>query len=121
MTQPSLLDLPPTRPKVRRHVRDTSRAQYRDALERLTGRKGEVLRWLAHYVATRASHPTAAELLRLDIDACGDVVWTDETAHLLHVRRGLSDLQASGLVESAGKRVCRVTGRVCHTWRVVER
>ncbi len=64
MTQPSLLDLPETRQKVSRRVRDTSRAQYRLAVESFTGRKANVLRWLGSYYDQWDTHPTAAELWR---------------------------------------------------------
>ncbi len=115
MTQPSLLDLPEPRQKVRRRVRDTSRAQYRLAVETIEGRRARVLKWLDAYWILFGVHPTSAELSSQHVRVM------DPTAGLLYIRRGLSDLQTTGTVSAAGKRVCRVSGRTVETWKVVSR
>ena len=120
MTQPSLLDLPAVRRKVHRRVRETSKAQYAVGREQFTGRKGFVLRVLAHYYNRFQVWPTSAELASQDDDwsGIGHASWD---AQLLFVRRGLSDLQTTGNVEGAGKRTCSVSGRTVETWRVTPR
>lgn len=119
MTQPTFeaLNIQARREKVRKRVRDVSVKQYQDGRERFTGRKANVLRWLAGYYNRRNEWPTSAELAVHVEPAVG--AW-DYTAGLLYVRRGLSDLQAAGVVEANGARECRQSGRVCETWRVVE-
>ena len=126
MTQPYFDAMTPAqakREKIRRRVRPTSVAQYADGRERFTGRKADVLRWLAHYYNRFQHWPTSAELAYW---------WWFEGSHgkphldslILHVRRGLSDLQAAiGLVRAAknGQRKCTVTERLCETWRVRSR
>ncbi len=65
--------------------------------------------------------PTSAELARYRCDGAG---WGyTPTESLLYCRRGLSDLQAKGLVEHVphGNRRCRVSGRTCCTWRLTQR
>ena len=127
VTQPSIFDVPV--PRRHRRVRDTSIASYADARERLKGRQADVLRWLAGFVNRFQSSPTSAELERAVSDGkwitfgLGDVgLWTREAMfRTLYVRRGLSDLQTHGLVETVEKRRCAVTGRLCHTWRVTQR
>jgi len=83
--------------------------------EQVTGRKAEVLGWLSAYYSGCNAWPTSAELA--EWERAG---WP-RTDDLLYVRRGLSDLQAAGLVESCGKRICRVSGKTCTVWRVVQR
>jgi hypothetical protein len=121
VTQPMLIETPPRR--VRRRVRDTSIQQYAEARDRLKGRQADVLRWLAHWWNAKQTSPTSAELVawlgREDRD--GSIISRDRTADLLYVRRGLSDLQTHGLVETVEKRICAVTGRMCRTWRVKSR
>ena len=124
MTQQALELTPPTEKKPRVRVRETSKAAYADGRARFTGRRANVLRWLAHHFNARAAHPTSAELAHFAVE---DSDFYDETKFqvfseaVLYVRRGISDLQASGVIEPSVPRVCGVTGRMCHTWRVVSR
>jgi len=120
MGQLPLLDVPT--PRRHRRVRDTSVASYAVGRETFIGRKADVLRWLAHYWNARQVSPTSAEL-----------AWYQGTQpsswkrplfgmeRTLYIRRGLSDLQTDGLVETVEKRKCAVTGRTCHTWRITQR
>lgn len=112
---------PPTvrREKVRKRVRQTSVAAYADGRDRFTGRKADVLRWLARYINKFQNPPTSAELAADHGDGYyhgGHVM-----GHTLYVRRGLSDLQTAGVVETVpkGKRRCRVSGKTCECWRVI--
>jgi hypothetical protein len=91
-------------------------ASYAVGREKFTGRKADVLRWLAHYWNHYQDSPTSAELAKNESPT--RMMTTDE---LLYVRRGLSDLQTHGLVETVEKRRCTVTGRTCRTWRVTQR
>lgn len=124
MTQIPLVLEPPGLSPPKKHVRDTSRAAYAEGLERFRGRKADVLRWLTVYWNNFREWPTSAELAH-----CGKVLDTssgfegpdNRQVWILQTRRGLSDLQAVGVVESAGKRRCQVTGRECHVWRVASR
>jgi hypothetical protein len=117
--QPSLLDLPDVRQKVHKRVRPTSRAQYAVAREQFTGRRAHVLRFLAAFWNHWNDSPTSAELADyVALDAASPFGKTDR---LLYVRRGLSDLQLTNDVQAAGKRVCRISGKVCMTWRVTPR
>jgi sulfur relay (sulfurtransferase) DsrC/TusE family protein len=118
MSQPSLLDLPAVRTKVHRNVRATSKAQYAVAREQFTGRKADVLRWLAAYWNRYNVSPTSAELLAAQGYTEMNTDWIEK---LLYARRGLSDLQTTGNVEAAGKRACRISGRLVETWRVTPR
>jgi hypothetical protein len=120
VTQPSLLELPAVRQKVRKRVRAVSVAQYADGRERFTGRKADVLRWLAARYNLVQQWPTSAELAFHYRHELGTKVALDATASLLFVRRGISDLQTAGIVEANGARVCQVSGRTVETWRVVE-
>lgn len=117
LSQPSLLD-PPV-PKRHKRVRETSVGAYADGRERFTGRKAHVLRWLAAHWNRWQVSPTSAELAQRTDEKAG----IDWTAHVLYVRRGLSDLQTAGCVEAVphGERACNVTGRICETWRVKQR
>lgn len=77
-------------------------------------REGQILRLLAwHWNATQTS-PTALELLR----------WARERGESLFdvnsLRPRVTSLVEAGLVESAGKRRCTVSGQTVHTWRVRE-
>ena len=119
---PGLSDGEQRREKIRRRVRPTSRAQYAVARERLNGRAANVLRWLAHHYNYTQVPPTSGELmvwtmhkgtgLPADLDCVRCAV--------LYVRRGLSDLQRKGLVESVpnGDRLCAYADETCCTWRV---
>lgn len=126
MTQRELILTPPSERSSRKRVRDTSRAQYREAAG-FTGRAGTVLRWLAAYrgpidlsgLPVQRAWPTAAELANW-VGCPQDGQWSWDR-HLLHIRRGLSDLQTTGSVESAGKRRCAVSGRTVETWRIPSR
>jgi hypothetical protein len=92
-------------------------ASYAVGRERFEGRKGDVLRWLARYWNKYQRSPTSAELA----GDHGDGAKFTTTDSILYVRRGLSDLQTHGLVETVEKRKCAVTGRTCCTWRVRSR
>ena len=111
MTQPSF-DLSPSTPTSRRRwVPDTSRAAHTEAVAqgRISQRCNDVL---ALILASEWDGPlTSAELNH----------GVDDLRMLLYVRRGLSDLLKLGMVAKAGNRLCRVTGRTCHTWRRVTR
>jgi hypothetical protein len=117
--QPNLFTAEPVRPKKAGHVRSTSVAVAHELRAHLSEREGAVLEWL---VSMSRFHldPTSAELARWR--------WRDQglsgktsTDCLLYVRRGLSDLQTHGLVESSGKRTCQVSGRLSIVWRVKSR
>ena len=121
MTQGDLFSGQSERPKKRIRVRETSIAGYIEGREHFTGRKAEVLRWLAGYWNRWLMAPTSAELSQW---AKPDEWANPETrlALLLHTRRGLSDLQTAGVVEAAGKRGCRMNRhRVAMTWKVKSR
>jgi hypothetical protein len=127
VTQPSLLDALVRSDRPRKRVRQTSRQVYAVGRRQFAGRKATVLRWLAHYWNERQSSPTSGELLRFKLDRPVNddhvlMQGRDLTWLLLYVRRALSDLKASGVVECvpAGARVCAVTGETCETWRVRE-
>ena len=112
MTQPSF-DLSPSTPTSRRRwVPDTSRAAHTEAVAqgRISARCEGVLAVMGFYEALGRDPMTSAEL-------------TDDSSleRLLWMRRGLSDLLKLGMVAKAGNRLCRVTGRTCHTWRRVTR
>lgn len=123
MTQLDMFAAPLAREKVRRRVRDTSIQQYAEGRERFTGRRANVLRWLAAYYNRRQEWPTSSEVLAWawddHSDADDDRCFRNYDAAILYVRRGMSDLQTSGVVAANGKRTCRQTGRVCETWRVI--
>lgn len=114
------------REKVRKRVRPTSRAQYAVAREQLKGRAANVLRWLAHHYNKTAVPPTSGELMVWVSFTHGDELLgltTNDIAALLYIRRGLSDLQTKGLVQSVpnGSRKCALVATKCETWRVVQR
>jgi hypothetical protein len=113
---PSLSPHNQARDRVRRLVRQTSRAAYHDARDRMTGRKADVLRWLAAHWNAHHNWPTSAELAQANPDRR-----PADLALVLYVRRGLSDLLRVGLVETHGDRMCAVAHRVCLVWRVVSR
>ena len=121
MTQPNFLEMPP--PRRHRIVRDTSIASYAEGREQFTGRKADVLRWLAAWWNRVQVSPTSAEMAEHEFWISGTDAppFDNMDAIRLYVRRGLSDLQTHGLVESVEKRPCAVTGRTCRTWRVVSR
>lgn len=117
---PGLAPLDMRREKVRKRVRPTSRAQYAVAREQLKGRAGTVLVWLAHHYNRTATPPTSGELMAWVASVRGEFLGRSTDYAVLYVRRGLSDLQTKGLVESVpnGERKCAFTGRTCETWRV---
>lgn len=120
VSQPSLLDVPV--PKKHKPVRQTSRAVYAIGLERFTGRKGAVLRHLAAHWNAKQISPTSAELAHwLRTRGVEEVRGKDFTWIVLWVRRGLSDLEGTGIVHGSESRSCGVTNQVCLTWRVVQR
>ena len=116
MTQGTLILTPPEPKPVRKRVRQTSIAAYAEARESLVGRKADVLRWLAAWWNRYQNSPTSAEL-----SAWVTSVTMSRDAKLLYIRRGLSDLQKIGVVETVEKRPCRQTERTCHVWRVTQR
>lgn len=125
MTQPSLLDVPT--PRRHRIVRETSIASYAEARERLRGRAADVLRFLGAFWNARQVSPTSAEL---DAHARSSGWMTlarrpmaemQPIESLLYIRRGLSDLQTKGLVETVETRECFVSGSRVHSWRVTQR
>lgn len=109
---------PPEEKRPHKRVRTTSRAVYEIGRERFTGRKAIVLRHLAAYWNERQESPTSAELAHWLSSEYKHTPWLEL---LLYVRRGLSDLDPTGIVETPEKRPCRVCGNVCVTWRIVER
>ena len=111
------------REKIRKRVRQTSRAQYAVAREKLKGRAATVLVWLAHHYNRTATPPTSGELMAWVANVRGEFLGKTTDYAILYVRRGLSDLQTKVLVESVpeGKRVCAYTGTQCETWRVRSR
>lgn len=118
---PSTVSLPSS--QAPRRVRETSIAQYEAAAE-FKGRRGMVARWLESYWDNHENHPTSAELADYGVEDMGaydDLPMNHFSEVVLYVRRGLSDLQRTGTVESPGKRVCRLTQNLCRTWRVKSR
>lgn len=113
MTTGLLFDTINPEPARHRYVPDTSKAAHTALVNagKLNGRKAEVLAWLTG----PAPHSvTAAELSKC---VHGDA----SLEHVLHIRRGLSDLHKSGLVCKSQDRVCGVTGTKANTWKVVSR
>lgn len=123
MTQLSLLAGAEREDKPRKRVRATSREAYRqrrtldvqreaEGKETASGRTLRLLAW--HWNATQLS-PTALELME----------WARSKGERLFdanaIRPRLTELIDSGLVESAGKRTCGVSGKTAHCWRVVQR
>lgn len=103
-----LFDLINPEPMRHRHVPDTSKAAHTALVNagKLNGRKAEVLDWLS-----TAPYPvTAAEL---SMAVFGDAA----LVHVLHIRRGLSDLKAAGLACKSTDRQCHVTKTKANTWR----
>ncbi len=125
MTQGALELTPPTDKKPRRRVRETSRAAYADGRARFTGRRGNTLRWLAHYFNRCLDNPTHAELAAFAAAESDlhEVVGRCMNCAKLYVARGLDDLQRVGVVASVKDRTrrCSITGSVCETWSVVSR
>lgn len=115
MTTGLLFDLINFEPaRERRHVPDTSKAAHTALVNagKLNGRKAEVLDWL---LSSRAlGGITAAEL---SIAVHGD----HSLEHVLHIRRGFSDLLKVGLVCKGTDRLCIVTGTKANTWKAVTR
>lgn len=105
--QPDLFTAPVPR-ATHRWVPDTSRAAHREAVAsgRLSSRSEEVL-------ALVVARPglTSAELAGAD----ASLAW------VLHIRRGLSDLRKSGVVDKGEDRRCQVSRRECNTWKAATR
>ena len=111
MTTGLLFDVMNPEPSRHRWVPDTSKAAHTALVNagKVTGRKAEVMAWLQ-------SNPgsTAAELSR---HIHGDA----SLEHVLHIRRGLSDLRKEGLVGKSHDRRCAVTGTMANVWKVATR
>lgn len=122
MTQLDLTLTAPSQKPPRRRVRAVSRQAYADGRARFTGRRADVLRWLAAFYNLAQTWPTSAELADF-ADTVLNQGAGDWTAHVLFTRRGLSDLQRTGNVEAIpqGQRVCRFTQRKCEVWRIPSR
>lgn len=106
-----------------KRVRQTSRASYRrqraiDVQKAKAGKetsRARVLRCLAAmWNATQVS-PTAKELFRW-MQGRGEAVREQND-----VRPRLTELVEAGLVETAGKRICAVSGQTVYVWRVKQR
>lgn len=126
MTQQSLLDIPEPRRKVAKAVPRSSRLTYQAEHARLDARSDEVKVWLCGWawtamLADHTTEPTAAELALYARDVENAYPSQSWDWLKLHVRRGLSDLQAAGVVEKAGDRPCRVSRRTCATWKLKTR
>ena len=123
MTQLSLLAAVERQERPWKRQRATARAVYaaqraRDETRRTAGqetREGQVLRLLAWHWNETQDSPTALELL----------AWARVKGETLFdvnsMRPRLTALVGDGLVESAGKRRCSVSGKTVHTWRVRQR
>lgn len=119
MTQPSLLDLPPTPIRRAQHVQATSAAQYRALARRgtLATRQTVVLEAVAALRVEWDQWPTACEIQR----------WLE--ARLLippdgnpsHVRPRCFELAEMGHVTRGPKRRSRLTGITCLTWELADR
>lgn len=105
-----------------RYVPDTSKAQHRAAINngRIGKRGAEVLLWLTEWTAKHQDAPTSAELAHAHHWQYPgkERLWV-----LLHVRRGLNDLLAKGLVCKGADRECTVArdGLKANTWKVATR
>ena len=123
MTQPLPWDAPLARVTLRKRVRDTSRAVYaerrqRDKAKSEAGqetREGQVLRLLAAFCNYKQAWPTALELLHFGLSR-GERLFDANS-----VRPRITAMVSQGLVESAGKRTCAVSGKLVTVWRVVQR
>lgn len=123
MTQPTLLDDISRRERPWKRQRDTARAVYAAQREQDTAkaeqgqetRQGAILRLVAAYWNRHQQSPTALELLE----------WAKDRGERLFdinsLRPRLTELTLRGLIESAGKRHCHVSGKKVHAWRVVQR
>jgi hypothetical protein len=118
-----------SRPRKAGHVRETSVLATQALSAHLEGRAAETLQELKSWQLIEGDAPTSGELAmrfhRIRRTLAG-VCHTDRPewmADLLFIRRGLSDAQTRGVVEAVrgGKRKCRVTGRICTTWRLRQR
>jgi hypothetical protein len=107
-------------------VRRISVEQYALGRSRFSGRKADVLRYLAHYYNVRQQWLTSGELAMWARRAHGNEAFVSSRSWdklLLDVRRGLCDLGRAGLVKSQGKvyqRTCRVQGTLCEIFKIVE-
>jgi hypothetical protein len=123
VTQPSLLFDGLAEPRRHKRQRQTARTVYHhqravDERKRQAGqetREGQVLRCLGwHWNVTQTS-PTAREL------AAWMARQGEPVDDINSVRPRLTALVEAGLVETAGKRRCKVSGKTVLTWRVVQR
>jgi len=124
VTQLSLLSLSARDERPHKRQRQTARAQYHrqraiDEEKQVEGRRAEtrcqqVLRLLAAYWNAKNESPTALELLE----------WGRQRGERLFdvnsIRPRLFELVETGLVEARGKRRCRISGVMVHTWAVRE-
>jgi hypothetical protein len=122
MSQLDLLSAEPRREKQQRHVPASSRLTYQAEQGRIGKRAEAVKTWLEMFDGEWASmHPTSAELTYWVAGLAATHSQPPSTDDLLYVRRGLSDLQKSGVAEHAGTRSCRVSGKQATTWRLKTR
>lgn len=109
-------------PRVHKRQRQTARAVYwqqravdiQKAKAGKETREGQVLRCLAAWWNRFQTSPTALELLAWMRD-CGEPVFDVNS-----IRPRLRELFEIGVIESAGKRRCVVSGKTVHVWRVRE-
>lgn len=109
-----LFDTMNPEPARHRYVPDTSKAAHTALVNagKLNGRKAEVLAWLLSVGPTAGQ--TAAEL--------SERVFGDHTLeHVLHIRRGFSDLKKAGMVTKGMDRLCTVTNTSANVWKVATR
>jgi hypothetical protein len=120
MTQPDFDFTAPTERKPWKRVRETSKATYAIGRQRFTGRRADVLRWLAAMWNRHNASPTSGELAS---HGASEFLGRSWDWVLLYTRRGLSDLLKTGIVEHVpnGVRRCTRTHSACETWRVRER
>lgn len=118
MTQPDFDFTAPTEKRPHKRVRESSKAVYAIGRAKFVGRQAKALRWLAAYWNHYNQSPTSAELAVFSYLPGGCF-----ECHKLLVRRGLSDLHRTGIIEHVPPRslhVCRVTKRCADRWRVRE-
>jgi hypothetical protein len=123
VTQLGLLDDVTRTERPRKRQRQTARTVYavrraQDEAKRQAGketREAMVLRCLAGYWNRYQVSPTALELLQW-MQGRGERVFD-----VNGVRPRLTYLCADGLVEAGAKRICAVSGKRVHVWRVRSR
>lgn len=84
------------------------------------GRVGDALTFIQQVVAKTHQAPTSAEVAE-DYNSHSPTPGFTRPYSVLHIRRGLSDALAAGLVEHAPARKCTVSGRTCVAWRLRQR